>query len=204
MIASIPAERTEEQKRRREELFRLFDPNGNGYLSLAECDKGVMEILGLEAAGKPAIMRAFQAAKDVHRGPSGGIGDDYVTRSEFRLFLLYLKQHLELWEIFGLIDSGEDRRIDLGEFRAAVPLLREWGCEILDADATFAEIDADHGGQILFVEFSAWAITKNLVRGVGGRCGLSVRGGCVSGSGRCRGGCAGVRRGGRVGGAEGG
>ena len=31
----------------RDELFRQFDPNGNGYLSLAEVDKGVQDILGL-------------------------------------------------------------------------------------------------------------------------------------------------------------
>ena len=32
----LPYQRTEEQKAKRRELFNQFDPNGNGYLSLAE------------------------------------------------------------------------------------------------------------------------------------------------------------------------
>ena len=32
----LPYQRTEEQKAKRRELFKQFDPNGNGYLSLAE------------------------------------------------------------------------------------------------------------------------------------------------------------------------
>ena len=32
----LPFERTEEQKTKRKDLFTQFDPNGNGFLSLAE------------------------------------------------------------------------------------------------------------------------------------------------------------------------
>ena len=32
----LPFERTDEAKEKRRELFKQFDPNGNGYLSLAE------------------------------------------------------------------------------------------------------------------------------------------------------------------------
>ena len=35
----LPFERTDEAKEKRRELFKQFDPNGNGYLSLAEVDK---------------------------------------------------------------------------------------------------------------------------------------------------------------------
>ena len=53
---------------KRDELFSLFDPNGNKYISLAEVDKGLRDILHLDEVFdcKPAIMRAFQAAKDVN------------------------------------------------------------------------------------------------------------------------------------------
>ena len=42
-----------------------MDPNGNGFLSLAEVDKGILD-LGLERLFncKPAIMKAFNIAKD--------------------------------------------------------------------------------------------------------------------------------------------
>ena len=166
-VAGIPVERTAEEKKRRDDLFMQFDPNGNGYLSLAECDKGVIDILGLKDAAKPAIMRAYQLARDVRPSEAGSVGSDYVSKSEFRVFLLYLKQHLELWEMFKLADAGDDRRIDLGEFKASAPLLREWGLEVSDdVEATFKEVDADGGGQILFVEFAAWAIKKKNVSNV--------------------------------------
>ena len=47
-------------------MFRMFDPNGNGYLSLAEVDKGVRDVLQMDHLFKckPAIMRAFKHAKN--------------------------------------------------------------------------------------------------------------------------------------------
>tara|TARA_B110000285_G_C14641266_1_gene387714 strand:- start:276 stop:422 length:147 start_codon:yes stop_codon:yes gene_type:complete len=43
-----------------------MDVNGNGYLSLAEVDKGMRDVLVSDQLfdAKPAIMRAFQYAKD--------------------------------------------------------------------------------------------------------------------------------------------
>ena len=37
--AKLPLEKNEEDKAKRQELFKQFDPNGNGYLSLAEVCK---------------------------------------------------------------------------------------------------------------------------------------------------------------------
>jgi hypothetical protein len=45
----LPIGKSESEQARRDELFKQFDPNGNGYLSLAEVDKGVHDILGREA-----------------------------------------------------------------------------------------------------------------------------------------------------------
>ena len=41
-------------------------PNGNGLLSLAEVDRGVVDVLDLEEVweAKPAIIRAFNYAKN--------------------------------------------------------------------------------------------------------------------------------------------
>ncbi len=47
----LPVGKSESDQSRRDELFQQFDPNGNGYLSLAEVDKGVKEVLGLEVRG---------------------------------------------------------------------------------------------------------------------------------------------------------
>jgi hypothetical protein len=69
-----------------------FDPNGNGFLSLAEVDKGIKDILSCDELFdvKPVIMRAFQAAKNSVKSKSEK-GDDYIEKAEFRLFLVYLR-----------------------------------------------------------------------------------------------------------------
>ena len=65
--SKLPYEKTSEAKAQRDQLWQGIDANGNGYLSLAEVDRGVRDVLGLEDSlfdAKPAIMRAFQAAKN--------------------------------------------------------------------------------------------------------------------------------------------
>eukprot|EP00906_Rhabdomonas_costata_P028096 RCo039866 len=163
--AKLPTERTPEAKAKRAELFTLFDPNGNGYLSLAEVDRGLGPILHLAAIfdQKPVIMRAFQAAKKVHKHKGGhSRGDDYVERCEFRLLLVYLRQYLELFQLFKKMDTSGDHKVSLSELTAALPQLRTLGIDIADPKAAFAQIDANHGGSILFDEFSHWALEKHL------------------------------------------
>mmetsp|Transcript_18511 Transcript_18511/g.60778 ORF Transcript_18511/g.60778 Transcript_18511/m.60778 type:complete len:153 (-) Transcript_18511:491-949(-) len=141
-IASrLPTSKSDEDKSKRSTLFKQFDPNGNGYLSLAEIDKGLRESFGLDALYncKPAIMRAFQASKGLKKG-KGGREDDYVSRVEFRMLLVYLKQYFELFQIFASMDQGQDRRVDLNEFKAATPQLISWGMEIQDPVKTFHEV----------------------------------------------------------------
>ena len=96
--AKLPMEKTPEQKKRRMDLFMQFDPNNNGYLSLAEVDKGCRDILCLYEIfdAKPVIMRAFQAAKSANDkiskkkgGSASRHGPDYVEKCEFRLLLVY-------------------------------------------------------------------------------------------------------------------
>ncbi len=83
MAAKLPWGRDEKSNAARKLLFRQFDPNGNGLLSLAEADKGVFYDVGLvltllhlgvvgdlqlgDVICKAVIMRAFQAAKGVNQ-----------------------------------------------------------------------------------------------------------------------------------------
>ena len=64
--------------------------------------------------------------------------------------------------MFELVDTGDDRRVDLGEFTKAVPMMNKWGVTISDPAATFKEIDKNGGGQILFDEFVQWGVQKGL------------------------------------------
>ena len=160
-----PLGKDQESKDKRKEIFTQFDVNSNGYLSLAEMDKGIAQILRLDDifSIKPVMMRAFQAAKDSHKAKGkDDKGDDYVTISEFRLFFVWIRQYYELWQMFDLVDSGDDRRINFSEFSSALPKLEAWGLNTSDPEVSFSECDQNGGGIVLFDEFAAWALKKQL------------------------------------------
>jgi len=160
----LPTGKDLESKKRRWQMFNEFDPNGNGVCSLAEVDKSVRDVLGIDAIfnAKPAIMRAFQIAKDSEKSKRADIGDDYLELKEFRYFLLALRQYFEYWNAFMRVDSDGDRRINIEEFRAAKDKIEVWVGPIADMDKEFKKIDLNGGGQILFDEFCKWAIKMNL------------------------------------------
>ena len=160
---TLSFEKDPESFARRTNLWKQIDVNGNGYVSLAEVDKGLRDVLKLDHVFdcKRAIMRAFQKAKNSVKTKSTH-GEDYIERPEFRLLLLFLRQHFEYFQAFARIDSGDDNRVDLAEFTAALPKLQKWVGDIADPKAEFAKIDKNGGGQILFDEFVAWASTRNL------------------------------------------
>lgn len=176
--AKLPLGKTDYERETRENLFKLFDPNGNGYLSLAEVDKGyVLFILIINVLifrfkelgmfdvfdAKPVLLRAFNAAKGANSAKSKSkVGDDYVEFLEFRLLLVYVRQYFEIWQMFDQVDTSDDRRVDFEEFKKALPLIESWGVKISDPRKEFDNIDRDHGGKILFEEFSDWALKKNL------------------------------------------
>jgi len=161
LAAKLPVGRNDEEKKIRRDMFRQMDQNGSGQISLAELDLGIKIFLGEECfLLKPAIKEAFKAAKD--QDPDDGEEDHFVEMPEFRLLMVHLRRYIELYCAFDHIDSGDDNRIDFGEFEAVIPMLKEWGIHVEDARATFDEIDDNGGGQILFGEFAEWALEHDL------------------------------------------
>ena len=88
--------------------------------------------------------------------------DDYITKDEFRYFLLSLRMYFEYFNTFASIDTDDDYRISKQEFIAGRHQLERWVGPIMDMEAEFREVDTDGGGQILFQEFVEWAIKKGL------------------------------------------
>lgn len=161
----LPYKRTEEQLEKRRELFKQFDPNGNGYLSLAETDKGIRDVLACDELFdcKQAVNRAFHFAKNASQGEDK-YGPDFLEFREFRLFLQTLRQFFEYYQAFARIDTGDDNRVSKEEFcsESIKPTIEKWVGEIEDMEAEFDSIDKNGGGQILFSEFVDWALAKNL------------------------------------------
>ena len=64
---NLPCKKTAEESKKRQEMFKHMDVNGNGYISLAEIDKGfndMGESMRIVYLSKAAMMRAFSEAKN--------------------------------------------------------------------------------------------------------------------------------------------
>ena len=163
LLKSLPIQKTEEDRKKRKVIWDQIDMNGNGYVSLAEFDRGVRDVLNLPQifSLKKVLMRAYQAAKDKIKGKAK-YSKDYVEWLEFRILLVYLRQYFEYYAMFCRIDTSDDFKVDLKEFKKAEPTLKKWGVNISDSNAEFKKLDRNNSGSIMFDEFCQFAIQKNL------------------------------------------
>ncbi len=163
LINRLPIQKTKEDREKRKKIWLEMDCNKNGYLSLAEFDKGIRDVLNLPElfSLKKVLMRAYQTSKDKIKGKSK-YSKEYIEWLEFRILLVYLREYFEYYVMFTRIDKSEDLKINLEEFKKAIPTLEKWGVKITDPEAEFKKIDNNKGGVILFEEFCDYAIKKSL------------------------------------------
>lgn len=163
--AALPRSRTPEAKLRRIELFKEFDKNECGKLTLNEAYDGCVNILHLDEFTPhlhDIVKRAFDKAKSMGNIEANTGSADYVEFLEFRLMLCYIYDYFELTVMFDEIDTSGNMLIDKEEFEKAVPKIAEWGLHIDDAEAVFKQIDANCSGSVTFDEFARWATAKHL------------------------------------------
>ena len=137
-------------------VFRQWDVNGNGHLSLAEIDKAVVEQFPWYGH-KAALMRAYKAAD--------ADGNGWIGQREFRKLLHFVVYFNKLWHIFEQLDADNDHRIQKAEFISSaskIPGLEQLSPRV--AAAKFDRIDADGGA-------FAVAIQTQTVAGDGCCCG---------------------------------
>lgn len=139
--------------------------NGNGYLSLAEIDKGIRDVLELPELfdSKPVIIRAYEAARGKIKGKKP-YSDDFVTKAEFRYLLIYLKVYYHLWIEFESLDKTGERRISEDEFVGGQDILAKWGLKCDNPKGVFEGLLKKYNAQvhITFTEFCDWAIPEHL------------------------------------------
>lgn len=91
----------------------------------------------------------------------GGDGDAWVEKKEFKALLANIFFYNKLFLVFDDIDTGDDRRIDFGEFIRGCSRLG-LVLSVKDAEKAFDEIDRNDGGQILFDEFCRWVVSSKI------------------------------------------
>ena len=162
----LPVDKTKEERKRRLELWKKLNEYGNGYMSLKRLNVQLTNYLDLPEIlrNKGPIKLAFDAASDKYARNGIKKEDNLLEWMEFRIFLVYLRQYFEYWEMFQRIDSSGDLKITLDEFRKAIPKMKEWGVEIREneAEKEFNNIKVDNEDTISFEEFCNFAIQKSL------------------------------------------
>ena len=163
LLKKIPIKKTDAERAERKKLWNAMDMNGNGFISLAEFDRGIRDVLNLPQifSLKKVTFRAFTAAKDKIKGKAKQ-SNDYVEWLEFRYILIYLRQYFEYYVMFCRVDSSDDFKLNINEFKKALPTLQKWGIKISNAEQEFKSIDKNNSGSIMFDEFCEYAIKKNL------------------------------------------
>ena len=163
---NLPVGKTIEERKRRLELWKKLNEYGNGYMSLKRLNVQLTNYLDLPEIlrNKGPIKLAFDAASDKYARNGIKKEDNLLEWMEFRIFLVYLRQYFEYWEMFQRIDSSGDLKITLDEFRKAIPKMKEWGVEIKEneAEKEFNNIKVDNEDTISFEEFCNFAIQKSL------------------------------------------
>lgn len=144
-----------------QELWSRVDFNGNGYVSLAEIDKMVVEMQSNSESAfhgfnnKPALMRAYKASC------LGGKKADWVERKEFPFLIRNLFFFDKLWDLFDDIDTDDDRRITQEEFAVGCKKSQYISDPTPAEIATvFDEMDTNDGNKILFDEFCIYTANK--------------------------------------------
>ena len=172
-------------KQRREQLFSRFAGN-SGRLSLSDTCGGIRDLLARTLGRSanvvytryyPAIINRFDDAKDTAIARPGHDDDEVITRSEFRLLLLFLCIYSTWYEVFAHVIDGtgydveatkrrrmdEEVRITRESWIFAVTRVRQAGCtwapyiRLGDANAgDFDEMDTSRSGFVTFREFCEW------------------------------------------------
>ena len=163
LLDKLPVKKTTEERAKRREIWKAIDMNGNGFISLAEFDRGVRDVLNLPDIfkQKKVLIRAFNSAKDKVKGKKKQSGD-HIEWLEFRYILIYLRQYLEYYAMFCRLDTSDDFKINLDEFKQGIPIMEKWGVKINNPKEEFEKIDKNKSGSIMFEEFAEYAIKKNL------------------------------------------
>ena len=164
LIKKLPTQKTSGDKKKILALWKQITEYGNGYVSFKRLNIQLEKYLKLPnvVKNKGPVKLAFNAACAKNSTKGREIDDSLLEWLEFRAFLIYLRQYFEYWVMFEKVDKSGDHKINLDEFKKALPLMEKWGVKIDDPEKEFQKIDTNGEGSVSFEEFCQYAIKKSL------------------------------------------
>jgi len=101
-----------------------------------------------------AVRGAFESMAMAGKGSPG-----FVEKKAFRLLLIALRRHLEMYQIFGCMCVS----IDAVTVQRSIPVLARWGSAVLEASDVLANATGSPDSDSCpFPKFCAWAAATNL------------------------------------------
>ncbi|KAH8609049.1 hypothetical protein ERJ75_001230000 [Trypanosoma vivax] len=172
----LPVDDSLEGRMRRKELFELIVTKGRQAISLAELSTAVVDVLQLNDFRKDiqtVLFRSFVATKclvpEEHSALEiGEMDEKFITKSEFRPLLCYMRSYLELYHMFDELcaqsEDPESKTVTLAGFQASTAKLKQWGIRINNPQEVFSSIDRQCGEKnvMYFAQFAVWASMQHL------------------------------------------
>ncbi len=176
------AEKTTLGKKDRQKHFQSADQNRTGYAALAEIEIFIKRALtgsfpkdkakDLFLRYRKCYIKAFHSAKSLHEHgemhDTDSAHEQYVTFSEFRLFVAYLCIYAGMFDAFATINETSDR-IDFKEFMDAYKYVRDYGFVALsslnspsDATDAFSKLDSDDSKQVSYAEWIEFIVDAEI------------------------------------------
>mmetsp|Transcript_129547 Transcript_129547/g.242362 ORF Transcript_129547/g.242362 Transcript_129547/m.242362 type:complete len:278 (-) Transcript_129547:37-870(-) len=166
----LPIKQVPEAMAERKALFKILDPNKNGYLTLTEVTAGLPGLLSAggyrklgEAAEslvplddfRPACKLAYKQAHKV--APSKGRNTNQIGKREFHALLVSFRLYLELDVLFQFIDQSGDDRLCWKEVERHKSELEAWG---IDEESARRKFPDDWEEAMKYSEFAEWCIAR--------------------------------------------
>lgn len=159
----LPVGKSEEDKKKRKDLWLAFNRNRGGGKSLAlfELDAGIERVLNCPELfnAKPVIRRAYRYARAV----SPGGPEDTLEWGEFRLLLVYLSGLFDVYKIFTTLDTHKDKKLSYDELESSMSKLCQAGIQVSDPKKLWNELTEGTTNDVVdFGEFADWATRQGL------------------------------------------
>eukprot|EP00927_Polykrikos_kofoidii_P051556 TRINITY_DN45352_c0_g1_i1.p1 TRINITY_DN45352_c0_g1~~TRINITY_DN45352_c0_g1_i1.p1 ORF type:complete len:264 (-),score=40.78 TRINITY_DN45352_c0_g1_i1:199-990(-) len=159
----LPVGKSDEDKKKRKDLWIAFNRNRGGGKSLAlfELDAGIEKVLNCPELfnAKPVIRRAYHYARAIN--PEGPV--DTLEWGEFRLLLVYLRGLFDVYKLFTTLDTANDKKLSYDELESSMSKLSQTGIQASDPKKVWKELTAGTANDTVdFGEFADWATRQGL------------------------------------------